>query len=73
VSEVLRVIGRLLPGAYMLMYASRAAAAKQLGASDKVVGLYATAEKLFSHTDAWTAKSRRFRCTTQATGLQRRK
>ena len=43
----------LLPGARMLMYASRAAAAKQLGAGDRTEGLHATAEKLFSHTDAW--------------------
>lgn len=46
----------LLPGAHMLMYASRAAAAKQLGASDRTKGLHETAEKLFSHTDAWADK-----------------
>lgn len=43
----------LLPGAQMLMYESRVAAAKQLGAGDRTEGLHATAEKLFSHTEAW--------------------
>jgi hypothetical protein len=43
----------LLPGARMLMYASRAAAAQKLGAGDRTQGPYETAEKLFSHTDNW--------------------